>query len=386
MIRSIRIQLGCILLSGIATFILLLLTFYQNQNCQPDSIQTGNPNIYNLEKRNYYLVEDDVPRNGSLSSTLEAEILSHEKADVALCLITRDEHKYIREWIDYHKYIGVNKFYIYDNLSLPPLLDTILDYVQIGLVEYRYITNQWKLDEYKLNNVKFYFNNVLQVNSPQRWAHTNCLLTHYSKHKFLGMIDTDEFIVLNKGYKGGFKPVENPNLPQFLSKYQDTGGLWMYWRIYGTSGYTQSPLGGVLENYFQCEPRPGTAPETMDHKQLINTKFVGNAFCAIHGCFTSKLSVDAMFRAKNFTRAKSSPTWEGININHYMVKSMEDYQNKLNRGGGHSPKSKYQKWRGAEFLRNIQSGQKSNCTFMFEVAKQCCNITVYSQTRSIDMY
>lgn len=44
-----------------------------------------------------------------------------EHAYVALCAIVRNENDYIREWIDYHHFIGVDKFYVFDHMSSPPV-------------------------------------------------------------------------------------------------------------------------------------------------------------------------------------------------------------------------------------------------------------------------
>ena len=34
---------------------------------------------------------------------------------LSLCLITKDEHLYLPEWLDWHRKLGVEHFYIYDN-------------------------------------------------------------------------------------------------------------------------------------------------------------------------------------------------------------------------------------------------------------------------------
>lgn len=44
----------------------------------------------------------------------------------------KDEHLDIREWLAYHQAIGIDKVYLFDNGSKPPLIHTILDYVNSG--------------------------------------------------------------------------------------------------------------------------------------------------------------------------------------------------------------------------------------------------------------
>ena len=46
-------------------------------------------------------------------------------AYVAACVLAKDEHLNIREWILYHKWIGINKFYVFDHQSKPPLADVL---------------------------------------------------------------------------------------------------------------------------------------------------------------------------------------------------------------------------------------------------------------------
>jgi hypothetical protein len=36
---------------------------------------------------------------------------------LAMCAIAKNEGRYLQEWIEYHKLLGVEMFYIYDNES-----------------------------------------------------------------------------------------------------------------------------------------------------------------------------------------------------------------------------------------------------------------------------
>ena len=36
---------------------------------------------------------------------------------LTLCAIAKNEGRYLQEWIEYHKMLGVEKFFIYDNES-----------------------------------------------------------------------------------------------------------------------------------------------------------------------------------------------------------------------------------------------------------------------------
>ena len=45
---------------------------------------------------------------------------------ISICLLTKDENKYLKEWVQYHLSIGIDHFYIYDNNSDQSVRDTIL--------------------------------------------------------------------------------------------------------------------------------------------------------------------------------------------------------------------------------------------------------------------
>lgn len=59
---------------------------------------------------------------------------------VALCVVAKDQHRDLRYWIEYHRWIGVDKFYVMDHNSTQPMLPFLMDYVKQGVVEYQYFT------------------------------------------------------------------------------------------------------------------------------------------------------------------------------------------------------------------------------------------------------
>ena len=60
------------------------------------------------------------------------------KYELAIGAITKNEGPYIKEWIDYHILVGVQKFYIYDNESTDDTAKILKPYIKKGIVEYVY--------------------------------------------------------------------------------------------------------------------------------------------------------------------------------------------------------------------------------------------------------
>eukprot|EP01024_Parvocaulis_polyphysoides_P007707 TRINITY_DN12276_c1_g3_i1.p1 TRINITY_DN12276_c1_g3~~TRINITY_DN12276_c1_g3_i1.p1 ORF type:complete len:388 (-),score=25.63 TRINITY_DN12276_c1_g3_i1:275-1438(-) len=292
---------------------------------------------------------------------------------VGLCTIARDEHLFIREWIMYHKYIGVSKFYVYDHMSIPPMESLLQDFIKSELVEYTYVKLEWLNDEYNLDARPVQYMGSTHTNSPQRWAHVDCFKKHGNEHQFMAMIDIDEFIVLNQGKDNNYLPVPNPDLPLFLEKYNETGGLFMQWRIFGSNGHVTRPEGLVLKNYLKCETQPRKArpydPKTIKH--MVNMKFFLD-MCIIHSCFTSVPSVNSYFEAFR-PNQNIKGYWQGLQLNHYLYKSLQDFDNKRNRGGGHMNANLYKQRRTLYNFHFVDTQTKGNCTQMEQLAQKCCS-------------
>ena len=137
----------------------------------------------------------------------------------------------IIEWIEYHRLVGVEHFYIYDNESTDGLKDKLQKYVDEGIATYIY-----------------YPGKAMQDKS------INDAIDNYAYDtKYLAIIDGDEYIV----------PVEDGRLlPELLDEIITTyhksvyhpggfaGGIGINWRDYGTSGHKTKTDGLVIENYL----------------------------------------------------------------------------------------------------------------------------------------
>ena len=57
---------------------------------------------------------------------------------LAVCAIAKNEGPYFKEWIEWHRAKGVEKFYIYDNESTDGTREVLAPYIESGLVDYTY--------------------------------------------------------------------------------------------------------------------------------------------------------------------------------------------------------------------------------------------------------
>ena len=61
--------------------------------------------------------------------------LDSYKYDYAIVAIVKNEAPYIKEWIEYHKKVGFQKFYIYNNNSTDNIEAVLSEYIKQGIVD-----------------------------------------------------------------------------------------------------------------------------------------------------------------------------------------------------------------------------------------------------------
>lgn len=128
-----------------------------------------------------------------------------KKYKVSICAIFRDEAVYLKEWIEYHKLVGIEHFYMYNNFSADHYKSILEPYIlngEIDLINWPYPQGQMS-------------------------AYKDCIERFSSESQWIGFIDLDEFVV----------PIKNDNIYSFLQKFEkNCGAVLIYWKMFGTSG------------------------------------------------------------------------------------------------------------------------------------------------------
>lgn len=224
--------------------------------------------------------------------------------DLSIVLIVKNEATYIREFIEFHKIVGVSKFYIYDNESTDNLKETIQDYIEAGLVVYTYYPGKKK----------------------QLMAYNDAIKKYAMKSKYMAFIDADEFIM---------PVVENKSVTELLdfifNKY-DACGLAMNWCVYGSSGHITKPAGLVCENYLYHAVDDGGPNYHI--KTVCNPRRVKNFISPHYPIYKNwGWNIDEVGN-----RVDGWRTWNKfgkrnlLRLNHYFCKSREEAQKKQDRG------------------------------------------------------
>lgn len=144
--------------------------------------------------------------------------------DLALCAIFKNEADYLREWIEFHKLVGVQHFYLYNNLSEDHFYQVLTPYIESGEVE----LFEWP-DQFKEDGSRAW-------TQTQTSAYMHAVQLAKRKAKWLAILDTDEFLF----------PVEKDSLVDFLLDYEREAALCVNWQMYGTSGVAEIAPGHLL--------------------------------------------------------------------------------------------------------------------------------------------
>lgn len=247
--------------------------------------------------------------------------------ELAITAIFQNEAAYLKEWLEFHKLVGVTHFYLYNNFSSDHYLELLSGYIERGevdLIEWPYgHTNQ----------------SITKWHEVQMKAYQDAIQRSHGKAKWLAVIDLDEFIV----------PVIASNLIQFLSDYEDDkiGGVCANWQMYGTSNIAKIP-----ENHLMIESlllkASADFPDNRFVKTIVRPERVQK--CGIHNTqyFSKYVTVNSDKKASMGSR--QNLLLDKIRINHYWTRD-EDYcfNKKLPRLKNTT------KWKSEEQLINLQS-------------------------------
>jgi len=239
---------------------------------------------------------------------------------LSVVAVLKDERPNIQEWIDFHLKVGVEHFYLYDNGSSDGSTEVLHPYIEAGLVTYSYNT----------------------MDMCQMACYYNALTAFKDQSKWMAFIDLDEFLFAPKG-----------DLKERLKGFEEFPGVAVNEVFFGSNGHETRPPNGVLRSYTKrrelpdkhiksiCQPAHTLCPAGNPHSffytggQPVNEK---------------KEPCLSPFNVPGST--------DLFRINHYWVKSKEEYEVKLTRGRADVPS------RDPKFRYTTGLGRKLDEVFM----------------------
>ena len=227
-------------------------------------------------------------RDGESNST--SVVALQDPSEIAIAAVFRNEAEYLKEWIEFHLMVGVDRLYLYDNGSTDnflPILEPYLDRQQMVLMPW----------------APFLFD----VNS-QRLAYAHAACNCRPTVRWLLLIDIDEFL---------FSETSDDIKPIF-AKFKDFAALTIPRFEFGPNNHKDKPSGLVIENYTRVSKREFNLRD--EWKSAIQPNKVMDI-----RTHESLVSGETLLMQPVDSRPLE------LRINHYFSKSESEFENKLRR-------------------------------------------------------
>lgn len=288
------------------------------------------------------LLESPRARRHALSaSEPEGDIGSWSPEDgsyVAACVAVKDRSDDLREWIDYHRALGVGHFYVFETDTAEASDWALEDLIQEGVVDYYYLPH------------------VTPTTVPmmQIRIYRLCLQHTRHRHAWMAFVDVDEFLVPTNATQG---------LKGVLEEYADVPGLVVNWRLMGSGGHEGRPAEGTLAAYQSCTPV--SFHDNLHVKSIANTRLVANTSTDPHH-FEYLGGATAFTTARDPVDGPAAPAvhYEKLALFHYALKSREEYELKMLRG------SAMGNYKGMDFFDRVDAAATEQCPQAFEACRR----------------
>lgn len=248
--------------------------------------------IKSLVRKTYYF---PIRLKDTLSYYLSSKKSGNRK--LAIVVIVKNEGKYIDEWIRYHKLVGVDHIYIYDNNSDDDTYNIAEKYTEEGFVT---------LIKYPGQGVQ------LEV-------YDDAIKKHGNDVEYMAMIDADEFLfsTTNKSVKD--------TIVEIFESHPRASGLAINWRMFGSSGFKEKPKsGGVIDNFLYCSEKRAKGNDCI--KTIVRpSKVFRYIQCHFPMYIIGGYSIDENGSKVKYWFNKHDDESK-IRINHYFTKSLEEWK------------------------------------------------------------
>lgn len=230
------------------------------------------------------------------------------KYKVCICGIFKNEGNYLKEWVEYHKIVGVEHFFLYNNNSSDDFITVLQPYIDDGVVT----LIEWVKEH------------------DQMGAYRHCISNYRTDSDWIGFIDIDEFVV----------PIEENTIIEILRYFENRPAVLVYWKFFGFGGLMDRPKDTlVTESFVVCGEKLSNIG-----KVFYNTKYDfafddkrNSILHHIMWCkYKNRISLPTVnifdkvcffFEGIAFSRNRCL-----MQINHYFSKSRDEYFEKIGKG------------------------------------------------------
>jgi len=232
------------------------------------------------------------------------------KSALGVVTMFRNEEPYLVEWIEYHRLVGVDHFWLYDNGSTDDGLRRLQPYIAKGVVE----LTPWPTED---NPPRRRERIIRQLNAAK-----DGFRRASGKVEWVAHIDVDEF----------FLPMQGHDVPACLKRhFSEASGVYVNWRMFGTSGVTVPSGDPILPKLTSCAVREhseNSVGKSLVRPQAVNIDAIWyvHHFPLLSGFYLDGGKNRLSFNARNDLVKNSRHFDEHLRINHYNLRDEHFYQ------------------------------------------------------------
>ena len=233
--------------------------------------------------------------------------------NLSVVSIMKNEGPYAKEWIDFNLLAGVEHFFLYDNDSTDNMKEVLQPYIDAGIVTYTFYPGK----------------------SRQMEAYIDAVHRFRFLSRFIAFIDADEFIF----------PQNNKTavevLDEIFNEHPDAAGLAVNIFNFGSNYQEKADYSkGLMERFTRrsatdwtpiaaWDGNPGgtASVKTIANPRKVKVFHVPHAPQYFETCYA--INENGGFVPRYFN---NPPTVDKIVMNHYSIKSHEEYIIKVRRG------------------------------------------------------
>jgi hypothetical protein len=236
---------------------------------------------------------------------------------ITLCAIFRDERRYILEWVAYYRRLGFDRIVVYSNDCGDGTEELLNALAAGGILEHRL----WPSRPDTSAQISAYNDAVRR-----------CLT------RWIGFFDADEFLHLT----------EDRSIGDFLSRFSsDVSAIAINWRVFGSAGHVTRGLAPVIERFTRASQRMNVVNRHIKSIAVaadIEKQYIHS--CALRrGRYVDTSGADVELQRRGLT---SRVRHDLAQINHYVVKSREEFEDKCRRGNANLAPDDSRKYTGRE--------------------------------------
>ena len=216
----------------------------------------------------------------------------------AICAIIKDEHLFLKEWIDWHLSLGFDAIHLFEDKGSKSHEELTKEYDNVFLRRY-------ETDEELRQIIAPEYGNKKQSRLYQ-WFCDNC------NTNWVAFIDIDEFLMFEEGWC----------LDRLCAEFSSAPAVFLFWKMKGASGHIKRPLCSVVEAYTEDAPFV-SQDEGWNMKSLVNID-KGLGMRTVHHANGAVCTDNTEGYEPVYSKA-----W----LNHYFSKSWEDWCDRIYKRG-----------------------------------------------------